>query len=204
MQRGWDHYWWRFIGSGFSTCTCTYTLHMCSSSGCPQTALKWELCCGKVRNASVWGMTWCRIAVSETRTEAGAGALISLWCSHLVSSHNTLPPLPHTFQILHQTGGVLPPLWNLCSPLVPQHIVPSTEKGKDTMGVCRDQELKIFLWFVYLGTGMGLLRLLLTSWALWIWQILDMQVFKLVRLIPPCILFVEFPFFVAHSSLAYQ
>lgn len=194
MQRGWDHYWWRFIGSDFSVCTCTYTLCMCSSSDYSQRVFKWELCCGKVGNAAVWRVTWCRMAVSEARAEAGVGALISLsaaaiWC---------LPPLPHTFQILHQTGGILPPLWNLCSPLMPQCIVPSTEDGKDTMGVCRDQELYIFLWFVYIETGMGELRSLLTSWALQIWQMLDMQAFRQAGFTPLRILFVEFPFFLWH------
>lgn len=93
----------------------------------------------KVRNPSVWRMTWCRMVVSEARAEAGEGGL-SQCCSYLVSFHNMLPPLPHTFQILHQTGEVLPTLWNLCSPVMLQCIVPSTEDGKYSMGIWWDQE----------------------------------------------------------------
>lgn len=49
------------------------------------------------------------MVVPEARREAGEGSL-SQWCSYLVSFHNMLLPLPHTFQILPQRGEVLPTL----------------------------------------------------------------------------------------------
>lgn len=166
MQRGWNHYWWRFIRSGFSICTRTYTLCTCSSSDYSEKALKWHLCCGKVINASVWRMMWCRMAVSEARTEAGEGVLIwvsgaAIWC--LSTSPCLLCPTP--FKSCTRQVGPSHTLKSLFT-LLPQHIVPSTEDGKDTVGTCRDQELKIFLSFVYIcifiynicvcvGTGMG-------------------------------------------------